>query len=161
MHHIIINFKTMGRAADAAVVQVGLIILNNLTIVEEEEITIDLESAVAAGGCLEAEAVKLWLQSDSKEVFGVPTVSHASAVKEIMHVIKEYDARGEVTLWGNTVHFKETLSFFIGHNVSEIYNIGDTRTVTRLVQPDNEKLSTNSALEQAHHIARFLIKAQQ
>lgn len=113
MTHIMIDLETMGTSKNAAIVSIGAVVMdfeNNLLDTSFYH-RICLESAVAAGGVIDAATVKWWLQQSDvarREIY-----SASANLTKVLSYFSAFIAANcehrQVKVWGNGAAFDNVI----------------------------------------------------
>jgi len=107
MNEIMLDLETMGTGPDAAIIAIGAVELNRETgqLGREFYEVVDLESAMRAGGTVEASTILWWMQQ-SDEARG----EFRRAGKPVAQVLQSFTdwirrGEGDFNIWGNGSDF--------------------------------------------------------
>lgn len=113
MINVMLDLETMGVGPDAAVVAIGAVTFDVRAGLLGDTFyrTVDLRSAVAAGGCMDASTVLWWLQcdADARRMIASAGDEMGSALERFTRWLENMGAREELRLWGNGAAFDNVI----------------------------------------------------
>lgn len=112
MRDVMIDLETMGQGADAAIVAIGAVEFDRETRETGEEfyLTVDLESAVRAGGVMDPSTVMWWMrQSDHARQALDGKTNIAQALATFSGWLRGRADLGAIRIWGNGSDFDNVI----------------------------------------------------
>lgn len=169
------DLETMGKSNDAAIIELGAVVfdLDTMKVLPRKFdfcMKIDLESAVATGGVIDASTVLWWMRQDNDARLRLDGVNH------INHVLQAYsdwmdglrgkfNYGGDLGVWGNGSVFDNVIlkSAYARSGIDLPWSYREDRCyrTVRALNPDVKFKQAgvyHSALDDALGQARHLIK---
>lgn len=104
MDNVMIDLETLSTDNDAAIVSIGAVMFDNLTIGSEFYITIDAESCEKLGLTISASTVKWWMSQENKTDTFKGTCSLPTALVALSDWLPD-----DVKVWCNGVDFDSVI----------------------------------------------------
>lgn len=168
MNNVMLDLETMGKGPNAAIIAIGAVAFN----VEKEKIgdsfytIVDLESAVEAGGVIDASTVLWWLKQN--EGARAEFAKNGEPIAVALHRFSIWFASlGEdICVWGNGASFDNVIlaSAYRHNNTTQpwkYYNDRCYRTIKNLIpsvkiqQVGEKHNAVNDAESQALHLIKI------
>ena len=111
MNHIMLDLETMGKGPDAAIVAIGACTFDDTRIGDRFYCKVSLDSAVRAGGVMDADTVMWWLrQSDAaREELQKDRMTIVDALYLFTHWVNSEANQESVCVWGNGAAFDNVI----------------------------------------------------
>lgn len=107
MSRIMLDLETMGTAADSAIVAIGAVKFNDRVILDRFDVTVDLQSCIAAGLKVDGGAIRFWLKQEEAARGYIAGGAQLELGAALLHF---RDWAGEITeVWGNGANFDEPI----------------------------------------------------
>lgn len=167
MKNIMLDLETLGTSSNAAIVSIGAVYFDpqTNTLGDEFYMAIDLKTAVAFGGIIDADTVLWWLgQSDAARA-AVRNMPDAYSILTALERFAEFCVP-KVHIWGNGVDFDNVIlgNAYKRADLMMPFSYGKNRCyrTMKAMLPSvnvNREGTHHHALDDAKHQARYLMAA--
>ena len=113
MLDVMLDIETMSNTPDAAIVSIGAVEfdLGAKRLGEEFYVTVDLASAMASGGAVNASTVIWWMKQTeaARSLFSEPMQPIAVALSQFSEWMQQRGNKNDIRVWGNGAAFDNVI----------------------------------------------------
>lgn len=175
MKHIMLNLETMANTYNAAIVSIGAVLFDEVTILDRFYYTVDLQSCLDVGLTVDASTIVWWLQQNEEAKKELYNIYHKACIKGACEnfntwwtgIKNDYlPFKEDIFIWGYGSTFDNVIlrNAYNKAGIEPVWEYRDDlcyRTICRLfpfIKYIEEPIIKHHALHDAEAQAKHLIK---